>query len=154
MFENLTTETTETPEPVTATPWYRRWYTITAAIAVIAGAVATAGLLYLTSSGASPASVLKADGYSAMMTLSPSQLSTFAGSGGSELTQYISGAVAGTKDGQIEMVVGLTHDGETYVGSATQDQISSLAGSLPKGATAHMSHGDIVINGPLSSFGS
>jgi hypothetical protein len=130
-------------------PWYRQ-ARVLALIAVLAAVVAgavTAGLLYLTGGQNSATAVLKADGYTQLMTLSPSQFSQMAGPDGSALQQYITVVDVGTHGSSMEMVVGLSSAGRDYIGA----NMGALQAGLGSGLTGHMQDGYLVVDGPMGS---
>jgi len=140
-----------TPKPA---PWYRRWYTITAAALAAAGLAA--GLLFGVfdvfggSSGLTPAAQLKADGYSQIMQFTPQQLASLGGDSGSsaEYVQYLTGGVAGTGAGGMEVVVGVTPDGMQRIGG------ENIGASLSKGETARVAGNNIIMDLPTSALAS
>jgi hypothetical protein len=134
-------------------PWYRRWYTITAAALAAAGLAA--GLLFGVfgvggNSGLTPAAQLKADGYSQIMQFTPQQLASLGGdsSSSAEYVQYLTGGVAGTGAGGMEVVVGVTPDGMQRIGG------ENISASLSKGETARVAGNNIIMDLPTSALAS
>jgi hypothetical protein len=105
------------------------------------------------SAPASPASVLKADGYSVTQTQTAAQMKAagdFNDSTGKMLQPYVVSIAAGVKGSAGEGVVQLTDSGRTMIGAILP---LANAGSFGSGVTAHMSGNFLVLDGPAGQVG-
>lgn len=139
-------------------PWYRRrkpLIAVIAAIAALLGGLAAGLVLTVFAPGgpADPASVLQADGYPLMLSLTPAQMAqmgAFSNASGAAAKPYISHMAIGEKGQYAELVVGLTPAGEAKAHANLGDFGSSIMGLGGSGVTWHMESGDLVVNMPSS----
>jgi hypothetical protein len=137
-------------------PWYRRWYVITAAIAMVLGALAV--VLSLTVLANNPpsgmAGVLARDGYPVTATFTKDQmdqLGAFSGTDGAAMRPFVTGAALGVKNGREKIVIQFTPDYGAIMRAGLPSHMSALG--LPPDVTAHMAGNDLVYAGPVSVLG-
>lgn len=101
----------------------------------------------------SPEALVKHDGYTVIMALTPAELSKLGGEGVPEyLAPYLAKdakVAVGMKGGDMEIVIQLTDAGAQLA----KGQLATAGQSIP-GATAHMDGNDVTFVGPVSGFGS
>jgi hypothetical protein len=153
-------DTIPVPEAAPAPrPWYRRRKpliaVIAAAAALLGGLAAALVLTVFASNGpADPASVLQADGYPLMLSMTPDQMAQFGAFSGSNAAArpYISHVVIGEKGRYAELVYSLTPAGQARAKASLGDFGSNIMGIGGTGMTWHMTSGDLVVNGPSSAL--
>ena len=124
-----------------------------AAAALVGGLAAGCGGSGGGSATLSPEALVKHDGYTVIMALTPAELSKLGGEG---LPEYLAPYLAkdakvavGMKGDNMEIAIQLTDAGA----QVAKGQLSTAGESMP-GATAHMDGNDVTFVGPVSSFGS
>jgi len=136
-------------------PWYRRWRLILPAILLVVGL--PLGLVFgLTSSGTSgsdASGILKGDGYTVAMVLSPSQLSALVASSKHPTAGLVgelcdSGAM-GVKGTSEEVALHVSSSGKRLI--AVPGFVSDLASGAGKGVTARVEGDFVVLAGPMGS---